>query len=442
MFGSFVSALSGLNAAGAAIDVIGNDLANLNTTGYKGSSISFEDVVADVATNASRQIGSGVATPLTFKNFLQGSIQTTGGAEDAAIQGDGFFIVRPALAGAPALAATNLAGDEFTRAGNFQVDQNGILTTATGERVQGWPLDTTTNTVNTSQPIGDIVVPVGTSRPAVATTSFSAALNLDSAAATGTTFAVPINVYDSLGNSHVVTATFIKDLTLPNTWNATVSSTDPTVTVTKGGPFVFTFNSDGSLDTVTGASGVDANGNITGISLALTNGATTPQTLSWTPWQTQPVAAAGAIPAVPGVGLLTQFAQTSASSAINQNGSASAQLTSVSITDGGSVLAQYSDGTQQAVAQVALASVRNPDSLIATGNNNFQLGEASAIPVVGVAGSGGRGQIVGGSLESSNVDIATEFTQLIIYQRTYSANARVITTTDQVTQETINLIQA
>src|SRR5665213_3607388 len=101
MFGSFVSALSGLNAAGTAIDVIGNDLANLNTTGYKGSTISFEDVVADVASQASKQIGSGVGVPLTFKNFLQGSIQNTGGAEDAAIQGDGFFIVRPAVAGSP-----------------------------------------------------------------------------------------------------------------------------------------------------------------------------------------------------------------------------------------------------------------------------------------------------------------------------------------------------
>ena len=334
---------------------------------------------------------------------------------------------------------------QFTRAGNFQVDQNGILATATGQRVQGWPLDTTSNTVDTSQPIGDIVVPVGTSRPAVPTTTFSAAANLDSAATASETFAVPVNIYDSLGNSHVITATFTPGGTA-NTWTASITSSDPAIkSITGGGPFTFTFNSTGSLSTVTGGTPADASGNINGISIAYVpalDGATTPQTLSWTPWQTPPVAAAGSTPAVPGVGLITQFAQTSASSAITQNGSASAQLTSVSITNGGSVVAQFSDGTQSAVAQLALASVRNPDSLISTGDNNFQLGETSATPVVGSAGTGGRGQIVGGSLESSNVDIATEFTQLIIFQRSYSANARVITTSDQVTQETINLIQA
>src|ERR1700683_3774222 len=116
MLGSFNSALSGLNAASTAIDVIGNNLANLNTTGYKGTSMSFEDVVAAVSTQSNNQVGSGVAA-LTSTNYLQGTIQTTGGPEDAAIQGDGFFIVRPAVTGSPAVSATNLAGDEYTRAG-------------------------------------------------------------------------------------------------------------------------------------------------------------------------------------------------------------------------------------------------------------------------------------------------------------------------------------
>jgi flagellar hook protein FlgE len=159
--------------------------------------------------------------------------------------------------------------------------------------------------------------------------------------------------------------------------------------------------------------------------------------LSWSPWVTPPAAGP---PAVAGVGRASQFAQPSASSSITQDGLPAAQLTNVTITDGGSVLAQFSNGSQLQVAQLALASIRNPDSLVSTGNNNFRIGQDTAPPVVGQAGTGGRGAIVGGSLESSNVDMATEFTQLIIYQRSYSANARVITTTDQISQETINLI--
>lgn len=440
MLGSFITALSGLNAAGTAINTIGNDLANLNTVGFKGSSLSFQDVVASVSGSSAHQVGSGVAAPLTLKNFLQGSIQTTGGPRDGAIEGDGFFVVRPALTGSPVLSATDLTTDLFTRAGNFQIDKNGILTTATGERVQGWSLDTAKGAVNPSDPIGDIIVPIGTNRAAKATTSFNADLNLDASASTSASFAVPVNVYDSLGNSHVISATFTKNATA-NTWDASISSTDPQVTqpITNNGPWTFTFNTDGSLKSVTGTPSPDpTTGDIPGIGIKLSNGAQD-LTLSWSPWQSPPVAGP---PAVAGVGRITQFSQPSASSSISQDGLPAAQLTTVSITDGGSVLAQYSNGSQQEVAQLCLASIRNPDSLVETGNNNFRTGQDSATPVVGQAGTGGRGSIVGGSLESSNVDIATEFTQLIIYQRSYSANARVITTTDQISQETINLKQA
>ncbi len=430
-FGSFVTALSGLKAAGTAIDVIGNDLANLNTSGFKGSTLSFQDVVADVTGAASKQIGSGVASPLIFKSFSQGAIQTTGGVYNAAIQGNGFFIVRKADLGSPVAASPDVTSDQFTRAGNFQIDKNGILVSASGERVQGWTLNTATGQVSTTDPIGDIIVPIGSNRAARATTSFNADLNLDASAASGAPFSIPVNVYDSLGNAHVISANFTKG-TAANTWDASISTADPAVTLTGNGPFTFTFNTDGSLKTVTPSDPVT--GDITGIQLAITNGAQSPQSLNWSPWQTPPVGT------TPGIGRITQFAEASAASAITQDGLAAAQLTSVSITDGGTVLAEYSNGSQRQVAQLALASIRNPTSLISTGNNNFRAGQDSAVPVVGQAGTGGRGTIVGGSLESSNVDIATEFTQLIIFQRSYSANARVITTTDQISQETINLI--
>ena len=136
---------------------------------------------------------------------------------------------------------------------------------------------------------------------------------------------------------------------------------------------------------------------------------------------------------------ITQFAQPTAVSANTQDGNPPSQLVRVALGDGGTVRAQYSDGTQTVVGQIAMASIRNPESLISVGNNNFQLSERSALPAIGAAGSGGRGTILGSSLESSTVDIAREFTQLIVLQRGYQANAKIITAVDELSQETINL---
>lgn len=432
-FGSFGTALSGLRASGTAIDVIGSNLANLNTVGFKGSSLSFQDVIADVTSSSAHQVGSGVANPSVMKVFSQGNLQSTQGRLDAAIQGEGFFVVRSASEGAAVSSSTDLTNALYTRAGNFRIDKNGILVTATGERVQGWSLNSVTGEVSTSGPIGDIIVPVGANRAAKASTSFNASLNLDASASAGSAFSVPVNVYDSLGNSHVLSATFTKSGV--NTWDATVTTSDPAITaISPAGPWSFKFNSSGGLDTVTGTGYNNATGLIEGIGLTLGNGADSPQKMDWSPWQ---VAPAGTPPV--GVGRLSQFAQPSASSSIFQDGLPAAQLTNVSISDGGAVLAQFSNGSQLEVGRLPLVSIRNPDSLVAAGNNNFRNGVGSAIPVVGEAGAGGRGAIVGGSLESSNVDIANEFTKLIIFQRSYSANARVVTTTDEISQETINL---
>jgi flagellar hook protein FlgE len=142
-----------------------------------------------------------------------------------------------------------------------------------------------------------------------------------------------------------------------------------------------------------------------------------------------------------GVGRITQFGQPSAPSASSQNGSGAAQLDHVGLATGGQILAEYTDGTQIVVAQVALASIRNPDSLIAAGNNAFHLSALTANPSIGLPGTGGRGSIQGGAVEASTVDIATEFTSLIVYQRAYEANAHVVTTADTLSQDTINLIR-
>ncbi len=412
---SFSTALSALNAFSTGIDVVGNNLANLDTTGFKDSSVSFHDLVTQSLTTglSDTQVGFGVGTPNTMREFTQGAIQTTGAPLDAAIQGDGFFVVQDPSSGAV----------EYTRAGNFQVDQSGNLITTTGSLIQGWT--TQNGAVNTNGPVGDITVPTGTVKPPVATQNFSLDLNLDSQQSTpGTpnTFSTSLQVYDSLGNSHVLTVQFTQGTTAGQ-WNYSVSLPNADVT----SPFT----------PVTGTLTFDQNGNLTTPAATdpapqiqiqgLADGAAN-MTVNWQLYNN-------------GTPRVTQYAQNSAVAALSQDGSAAAQLTQVGIGNGGQIVAQYSDGQQSVVGQIAMATVRNPDSLVAVGNNNFQLSAASAIPAVGVPGTGGRGTVVGGALESSTVDIATEFTHLIVLQSGYESNSKVITTINQDVQATINLIQ-
>src|SRR5436190_10117444 len=194
MFTSFSTALSALNANSTAIDVVGNNLANLNTPGFKSSVVYFRDLVTQSlgAGLGETQVGFGTGRPLTIRQFTQGSIQASTGVLDAAIQGDGFFVVKSAQ-------GNNL----YTRAGSFQLDLQGNLLTTTGEKVQGWTaIDPATGAVNTNGPIGNIVVPVGSVKPAVATTTFSVDMNLNAAAMvgmSGASYETSLTVYDSLG---------------------------------------------------------------------------------------------------------------------------------------------------------------------------------------------------------------------------------------------------
>jgi flagellar hook protein FlgE len=420
MFTSFSTALSALNAMDTAIDVVGNNLANMNTPGFKTSEVCFSDLVTESlgAGLGTTQVGFGTAQPLTVREFTQGAIQTSAGLMDAAIQGQGFFVT------------TDSSGNAlYTRAGNFTTDESGNLITDTGQDVQGWTtIDPTTGEVDTNGPIGNIVVPVGTLKPPTVTTTFTDNLNLDSGSTAATAaFTTPMTVYDSLGNSHVLTLSF--QSTGSNTWSYNVSipgadltgGTAGTPTDIAGASGSFSFDTNGNMTSPTAGSPI--NFSITGLS----DGASD-MNLSWNPYNSD------------GSGRITQFDQPSASSASSQNGAAAAQLVSVGLADGGGIVAQYSDGTQMTVGQVAVASIRNPDTLVAVGNNDFQLSQLTATPAVGVPGTGGRGTVQGASIEASTVDIATEFTSLIVYQRGYEANAHVITTADQLSQDTINLI--
>ncbi len=419
MFTSFSTALSALSATSTAIDVVGNNLANMNTDGFKASTVSFHDLVTQSlgAGLSATQVGFGVGAPVTLTEFTQGATQTTNGPLDAAITGDGFFLV-----------TTPNGNLQYTRGGNFQVDQAGNLETATGEKLQGW-MAGPNGTVVSNGPIGNITVPTGTLKPPQQSSQFSFDLNLNADATAGppaTTFSTSIQVYDSLGSAHTITATFTATAT-PGQWNYSVSVPDADLTA----PFT----------PVTGTLQFDTNGKLTSpaagdpapqISITgFADGASDMTGATALNWQLFNGTA----------GRITQFAQPSETSALAQDGSAAAQLTSVGIANGGSIIATYSDGQQEVVGQLALATVRNPDSLIAVGNNNYQLSALSALPAVGVPGTGGRGQVLGGEVESSTVDMATEFTNLIVFQRAYEASAKVITTVDQLSQATINLKQ-
>jgi len=418
-FTSFSAALSALSANTTAIDVVGNNLANLSTTGFKASTVSFQDLVTESlgAGLGETQVGFGVGVPLTTRQFTQGALQSTGGVDDAAIQGGGFFVL-----------SDPTGAQQFTRAGNFNVDANGNLLSASGASVQGW---TTVNGVlNTNGPISDIKVPIGTLQPPVASTQFSASMNLNAAATVGSTagtFSTPVTVYDSLGTSHVLTLSFTE--TAGGAWNYSASIPGQDLTSgTAGTPTVLTtgtvnFDQNGNLITPPASAGP-----IAVTATGLTDGASD-LNLNWNLYDAsqQP--------------LLTQFAQNSAVSSISQNGQAAAQLVNVGIATEGQILANYSNGQQAVVGQLALASIVNPSSLLAVGNNNYEASSITAQPAIGVPDTGGRGEIMGGQLESSTVDIATEFTNLIVYQRGYEANAKVVNTADQLSQDTINLIQ-
>lgn len=420
--GSFNTAISALDATNTAIDVVGNNLANLNTTGFKESTVSFHDLVTQAMNSGldQAQVGFGVAPPTTVQQFTQGDIQSAQNPLDGAIQGQGFFVVSD-----PSTGATL-----YTRDGNFQLDANGNLLTESGQHVQGWMASG--GQINTSGPVQNIQVQTGQIRPPVATKNISLDMNLDvtppTGAATGT-FSTPIQVVDSLGNPLVLTMNFTQSAANPLQWTYQITAPGNAIAGGKAGvpqnllanPGTLTFNANGTLATPTAANG--------SIPIAINNlsDSAANMNINWNLYDSN------------GNPTISEYSEASAVSANSQDGEQAAELMSVSMSNGGQIMAQYSDGTQSVVAQLAVAGIRNPDSLSAVGNNDFQATAQTALPAIGTANTGGRGQIIGGSLESSTVDIARELTNLIVLQSAYEANAKVVTTVDQLSQTTVNL---
>jgi flagellar hook protein FlgE len=411
---AFSNALSGLSANSLAIDVVSGNLANLNTVGYKANQVSFEDLVSESLGGPNSNLVGGSAIPVSGRPFTQGSITSTGNQYDAAIQGNGFFVLR------------NSAGNQvFTRAGNFKLDSTGHLLTQTGDHVEGW--NGVNGVINTNAGLSDIVLPVAGLRQPSTTTQFSFSVNLNANAAAGTpdaTFSSPMQVVDSQGKTHVLTVTYTK--TASGTWgyDIGVPSADLTGasgTTTSVATGNLTFDANGHLsDPAAGAGAISVP--IT----QLANGAAD-MNLTWNLYDAN------------GNPTITQYDQASANLASSQDGTQAGQLTGIAIGANGQMTATYSNGNNIAVAQLAVGSVLNPGSMQDMGNNTFGVTSATSVPTIGTPGTGSRGSITGGALESSTVDIAKEFTNLLVYQRGYQANAKVITTEDDILQETVAL---
>ncbi len=415
MMRSLFSGVSGLRNHQTRMDVLGNNIANVNTVGFKAGRVTFQDVLSQTTQGASaaqgarggtnpKQIGLGVGIASIDTLFTDGSFQPTGKATDLSIQGQGFFVLGDG------------ASQYYTRAGNFDFDTQGNFgVPGTGYQVMGWTADDS-GVVDTAAPISGITIPVGSAIPAKATTSITHANNLSaSAVANQDTALATIDIYDSLGEAHTAKTTYAK--TGNNTWTATTTIDGAAVPVVGADPltpnsFTLSFNDDGTLTSTTPA---------------------TP-TLSYSPLN-----GAAAMSLTFNLSGLTQYGGDTSVQATGQSGYASGSMNGSSIDVNGNVIGSFTNGQTRTLAQLALATFNNPAGLTKVGSSLFSRSTNSGEPQVGTTGVGGRGTINPGTLEMSNVDLAEEFSNMVITQRGFQANSRVITTTDQMLEELTNL---
>jgi flagellar hook protein FlgE len=388
MLRSLYSGISGLRAHQAMLDVTGNNIANVNTAGFKASSTQFQDTLSQMTQGAGApqaetggtnpaQIGLGVRVAGVSTNFSQGSSQNTGRATDMMISGDGFFI-------------TSKAGQQlYTRAGAFDMDAAGRLVSPDGGILQGW--SAANGAVNLGGPVGPIALSPNTTSAAVATTKASLDGNLPSDAAVGTSVERQVKVFDAEGASRSLTLTFSR--------------------------------SAGGWD----VAGADANGAAGNSTLTFANGALT----------------SGGAMTVGGITVdmstVTGFAAMSTLTVGSQNGSEAGKLESFTLGGDGSLIGSFSNGSKQVLARVALARFTNPGGLEKAGSSTYVATANSGTAQLGAPGDAGLGTLTAGALEMSNVDLSQEFTNLIVAQRGFQANARIITTSDEVLQELTNL---
>jgi flagellar hook protein FlgE len=416
MLRSMYSGISGLRGHQTMMDVVGNNISNVNTAGYKSSATVFQDVLSQTLQGAGApqngvggtnpaQVGLGTRVGAITTNFSQGATQLTGRSTDLAIQGDGFFAVQQ---GAETL---------YTRAGSFSFDANGTLVTPSGASVLGWMAQD--GVINPNGPLAPVKLPIGQTLPPAETQNIRLGGNLPAStydAAAPVTLSNGLTVYDAQGAAIKVSLTFTQSG--DNQW--TVQATAPA--------------SDGSgpvnLNTATPITWDPAAGQFDVDSLALD------QNLA----QVGEFDADGMTVALGDeTEPMTQFAGANSLAALEQDGAAMGSLQSFTISGDGTVVGVFSNGMRRPVGQVAMGSFANPGGLEKVGGSMYRPSANSGLVQTGVAGTGGRGTLSGGMLEMSNVDLAQEFTNLIVAQRGFQANSRVISASDELLQDLVNL---
>ena len=404
MIGSLYSGISGLKANTSAMAVIGDNIANVNTTGFKTSRVEFSNVFNATLGHSRNQIGRGVTMSGTSANWNSGTMETTNTVTDLAINGPGMFIVRD--------PSNN--GQYYSRAGQFEFDGSNLLVNSDGLEVQGYSIDPAGNV----GALGTIALPNGISTPQ-ATTEVTMGINLDASAAVGDTFDTTVSVYDSVGNSVELNFNFVR---APDRWDYYVVPSTGTATPAVGTPNEFRFDASGNL--VPGTS-VPASAD--------------PQIVLTLPGETLNIDWTILDAANASDGSITQYAGSSVKTSQTQDGYPSGMLQGISVDEDGIFTALYSNGTMSPFAQIAVADFASYAGLAKQGSNMFTSSLASGQPVISVPNTAGVGAIAPSSLEMSNVDLAQEFVALITTQRAFQANSKVITTSDEVLSELINI---
>jgi len=417
IFGAMTSAVSGLFAQSQSLGMISDNISNVSTIGYKGTRANFSTLVTSNATVNSYSPGGVRSRPAQLIDE-QGLLQSSTAETDIAISGRGFFVVNE--------SATPGVGDEylFTRAGSFRPDENGDLANAGGFYLQGWPTDITgAVTVANQSVLTDLqtVNVSGLTGLATATTDIQLGANLPATDTTGATHDVTIQIFDSLGVTHNLSLRFTKTAN-PNEWtlddtaltNAQTGVASGTVTY---GPATVTFNGNGSLASVSAAS--------IGISAWATGASNSTIALDL-----------GTINQTDG---MTQFSNAFQLSFLQQNGARFGNFNGVTINDDGTVVAQFDNGEARPIYRIPLVTFANPSGLETRPGNAYTETDRSGQGLLQTAGTGNSGKIEASALEASTVDLADEFTKMIVTQRAYAANARIITTADQMLEELIRI---
>lgn len=426
---SFNTALSGLNAHSNALSVVGNNIANANTIGFRSSSVAFMDVFANSfgarlngasgtrlnGAGNSLQIGNGVRIGAIHTNFESGSLNESGSPLHAAIQGNGFFVIR------------NTDGSSgYSRAGDFTVNNQGFLLATTGGQVQGYMAQG--GVIASGTPLSSLQLPIGQTIAPQVTTNATMRTNLDARAATGAIFSSSIQVFDSRGVERTLSLTYTRladgSFDMTGTLNGVPVQTSVDGNAPDANPVNFTFDVNGVLTSPTTVSIIPDQ--------TVLNGAVLPS-IDLNLFQTNPNGSQGA-------SNFTSYAQDSAVSSISQDGFRSGELNGAAIDAGGIIYGLFSNGQTQVIGQLALATFNSEAGLLRLGGNMFGESISSGQATIGEPGTGGRGLIAGGYLEQSNVNITNEFIDLIEAQRGFQANSRVITTVNQTFQDLLQIL--